>query len=84
MKKTMLLGVLLLSAATGFAQESRQDVSISAFGLIGPAVNGANSVYMVQSRTLGGLASYRYLLTPHSGLEVNYSFAQNTEYFRYF
>lgn len=83
MKKTILLGALMLSAAAGFAQESRQDVSISGFGLIGPSVNGANSVYMVQSETLGGLASYRYLLTPHSGLEVNYSFAQNTNYFRY-
>ena len=83
MKKTILLGALMLSAAAGFAQESRQDVSVSAFGLIGPAVNGANSVYMVQSETLGALASYRYLLTPHSGLEVNYSFAQHTSYFRY-
>ena len=83
MKKTILLGALMLSAACGYAQESRQDVSISGFGLIGPTVSGANSVYMVTSETLGGLASYRYLLTPHSGLEVNYSFAQNTNYFRY-
>ena len=36
MKKTILLGVLMLSAAAGFAQESRQDVSFSGTGLFSP------------------------------------------------
>lgn len=82
MKKTILLGALMLSAATGFAQESRQDASISGYGLLGMRVNGAGGVYITnQSKTGGILASYRYLLTPHSALELNYSFAQNTLYF---
>jgi len=73
---------MLLTAAAGYAQESRQDVSISGFGLLQPNVNGAGAVYIKSSITTGILASYRYLLTPHSGLELNYSFAQNTMYFQ--
>ena len=82
MKKTILLGALMLTAAAGYAQESRQDVSLSGFGLVDPQVNGSGGVYEHASRTAGVLASYRYLLTPHSGLELNYSFAQNTMYFQ--
>ena len=78
MKKMMLLGALILSAAAGQAQESRQDVSVSAIGLFAPQVNG-NSVRMNTSSTYGFLASYRYMLTPRSALEVNYSFAQNQQ-----
>jgi opacity protein-like surface antigen len=83
MKKIFLLGALMLSAAAGFAQESRQDVSISAFGLYGPQVHGATNVVMTPTTSLGALVSYRFLLTPRSGLELNYSFAQNTNYFLY-
>ncbi len=83
MKKMILLGAVMLSAAAGFAQESRQDISISGFGLIGPTVHGSNSVTLRSSKTAGVLLSYRYLLTPHSALEANYSWAQNTNYFQY-
>lgn len=82
MKKTILLSAVLLSTAAGFAQESRQDVSISAMGLIGPNVQGNTNVYQRSTKTLGALVSYRYLLTPHSALEANYSFAQNTNYYQ--
>ncbi len=78
MKKMMLLGALILSAAAGQAQESRQDVSVSAIGLFAPQVNG-NAVRMNTSSTFGFLGSYRYMLTPRSALEVNYSFAQNQQ-----
>jgi outer membrane immunogenic protein len=78
MKKMMLLGALVLSSVAGHAQESRQDISISGFGLFAPQVNG-NSVKMNTSSTYGFLASYRYMLTPRSALEVNYSFAQNQQ-----
>lgn len=79
MKKMMLLGACLLAAvASGHAQESRQDVSVSGFETIVPDVYG-NGVYpMHTSMTTGVLASYRYMLTPRSALELNYSFAQNT------
>jgi opacity protein-like surface antigen len=78
MKKMMLLGALILSAAAGQAQESRQDVSVSAIGLFAPQVNG-NGVRQNTSSTYGILASYRYMLTPRSALEMNYSFAQNQQ-----
>jgi outer membrane immunogenic protein len=80
MKKTMLLlGALLLSGASGYAQESRQDVSISATAPIAPEIIG-NAIQRTSSMTLGFLASYRYLLTPRSGLEVNYGYQQLTHY----
>jgi opacity protein-like surface antigen len=80
MKKMMLLGALLLSASAGFAQESRQDVSISGTALWGPNVNG-NAVQMYTTVTTGILASYRYMLTPHSALEGNYQFSQDSTRF---
>ncbi len=80
MKKTILLGAVMLAAAAGFAQESRQDISISGLGLVGPTVHG-NGVTLESSKTGGVLLSYRYLVTPHSALELNYSFAQYTNYY---
>jgi outer membrane immunogenic protein len=79
MKKTMLLGVLMLSAAAGYAQESRQDVSFSGTGIFGPTIHGANTVQQSSTGALGLLLSYRYMLTPRSALEVNYGFGQNSQ-----
>lgn len=78
MKKTMLLGALLLSAAAGYAQESRQDVSISASGNFAPTIHGATGTFATYNASLGALVSYRYLLTPRSGIEANYGYTQNT------
>lgn len=79
MKKTiLLLGALMLSAMAGYAQESRQDVSISGSGLFAPVITG-NSVHKSTTTTLGLLASYRYMLTPRSALELNYGYGQNTQ-----
>lgn len=81
MKKTMLLGALLLGSAAVVAhgQESRQDVSASFFGVFAPQVNG-QVVHPLATTTTGGfLGSYRYMLTPRSALEVNYGFAQNSD-----
>jgi outer membrane immunogenic protein len=79
-KTTLLLGALLLSAAAGYAQESRQDVSISGDASFAPQITG-NSVQKNTSMTLGFVASYRYMLTPHSALELNYGYQQNTQYY---
>jgi outer membrane immunogenic protein len=79
MKKMMLFGVLLLSAAVGVAQESRQDVSFSGTGFFGPQVHSPAGVVMNSTGSLGLLASYRYMLTPHSSLELNYGFTQNQQ-----
>jgi outer membrane immunogenic protein len=83
MKKTMVLGALMLAAATGYAQESRQDFSASGIGLYAPSVHGANPVALNPTKTGGALVSYRFMLTPHSALEANYSFAINTNKFTY-
>ena len=82
MKKTILLSALLFSAAAGYAQESRQDASISGFETINPVVHG-NSVTLTPTHTTGVLAAYRFLLTPRSALELSYSFAQYTNYYQY-
>lgn len=79
MKKTMLLGVLMLSAAAGYAQESRQDVSFSGAGIFGPTIHGAANVQQSSTGALGLLLSYRYMLTPRSALELNYGFGQNSQ-----
>lgn len=79
MKKTVLLGALLLSAAVaGRAQESRQDASISAFEVVAPQVSGNAVQPMRTTKVTGVLGSYRYLLTPRSGLELNYGWSQNS------
>ena len=72
----------MLSAAAGYAQESRQDVSFSGTGIFGPTVHGAGNVQQSMTGALGLLLSYRYMVTPRSALEANYSFAQdNQKYF---
>ena len=79
MKKIVWLGALLVSAAVGAqAQESRQDASISAIEPISPQVAGNAVSPLRTTLTTGILASYRYLLTPRSGLELNYGWAQNS------
>ncbi len=82
MKKSMVLCALLAgTASAALAQESRQDVSVSGTFLIAPQVNG-NAAQLNTNGALGALASYRYMLTPRSALEVNYGFAQYVDHLR--
>jgi opacity protein-like surface antigen len=77
MRKVALLLVLpLMLAAAGFAQESRQDVSLGVTGVFPPYVYG-NTVQEHGRYGMGGLASYRYMLTPRSAVEGNYQYSQN-------
>ena len=82
MKKMIVLGALLASAAAGFAQESRQDASVSVTGSFAPLVNGTGGIKQSMTTAIGFLGSYRYMLTPRSALEANYSFAQNDQKFQ--
>ncbi len=75
MKKMMWMCALMAGALAAHAQESRQDVSLSALANIPPQVNGQGS-QITADIALGALASYRYMLTPRSALEANYSFSQ--------
>jgi outer membrane immunogenic protein len=82
MKKMMLLGVLMLSAAAGYAQESRQDVSFSGSGFFAPQINAPGGIQANSTGSLGLLTSYRFMLTPHSALELNYGFTQNQQIYK--
>ena len=88
MKKPMVVCALLagtaiaaMATAGAGAQESRQDVSLSGNVLLAPQVNG-NGDQLNTNVSLGALASYRYMLTPRSALEVNYGFTQYADYLR--
>jgi outer membrane immunogenic protein len=80
MKKIVLVIFLLaLSVAAGRAQESRQDISLSGFGLVEPFVASSTDVQVHSNYALGALVSYRFMLTPSSALEANYGMTyQNT------
>jgi opacity protein-like surface antigen len=82
MKKSLLMFLLLLplTAVSALAQESRQDISVSGSGIIPPFASG-NAVQLHATVGYGGLFSYRYLLTPHGGLELNYQYNQNVQHF---
>jgi outer membrane immunogenic protein len=83
MKKSLFLLLLLLPlvAVPAFAQESRQDISISESVWMQPFASGNGIRLHSTTGLLGGLVSYRYLLTPHSGLELNYQYSQNVQHF---
>jgi len=81
MKKLLLLFCLLpMLAAIGFAQESRQDASISYIGTYQPTITG-NAVAQTSDWAKGVLLSYRFMLTPSSAIEGNYGYSQfNTKF----
>lgn len=79
MKKIPLLFLLLpFLTMAARAQESRQDFSFSVAGLFPPFIS-QNGVQQTPTYGLGGLASYRYMLTPRSAMEANYGYDQNSE-----
>ena len=51
---------------------------MSVAGIFPPFITG-NDVQQTGTYGLGGLVSYRYMLTPRSGLELNYQYAQNAQ-----
>jgi len=73
MKKIVaFLFLMAMGAAASHAQESRQDISISGFGLIEPFIASSTDVQVHSNYGLGALASYRFMLTPTSAVEANY------------
>jgi opacity protein-like surface antigen len=73
MKKIAFIAFLLaVSVAAGRAQESRQDISLSGTALIEPFIASSTDVYVHSNYALGGLVSYRFMLTPSSAIEGNY------------
>ena len=73
MKKIALCAFLLaVCASAGWAQESRQDISLSGTALIEPFISSQTNVQVHSTTAYGALASYRFMLTPSSALEANY------------
>jgi len=72
MKKIALIAFLLAVSLAAGAQESRQDISLSGTGVIEPFMASSTTVQVSANRAFGGLASYRFMLTPTSALEANY------------
>jgi opacity protein-like surface antigen len=73
MKKIAIIAFLLaVCVAAGRAQESRQDISLSGTALVEPYVASSTDVQVSANRAFGGLASYRFMLTPSSAIEGNY------------
>lgn len=76
----VLLSLIGITATAAFGQESRQDFSVSAEAIAGPQVYG-NTVTQTSTVSGGFLASYRYMVTPRSALELNYGWAHNSQIF---
>jgi outer membrane immunogenic protein len=73
MKKIAIIAFLLVVyVATGRAQESRQDVSLSGSALVEPFVSASTNVQVHSNTAYGILASYRYMFTPSSAIEANF------------
>jgi outer membrane immunogenic protein len=73
MKKIAFVVFLLaVGVATGRAQESRQDISLSGTALIEPFIASSTDVQVHSTTAYGALLSYRFMLTPSTALEANY------------
>jgi outer membrane immunogenic protein len=84
MKKLSFLMLFLLAVATlpALGQESRQDISVSGSAIMAPfAAGNAVQLHSTVGYGPGGLVSYRYDLTPHGALELNYQYNQNVQHF---
>ena len=67
-----LVCLLAVCVAAARAQESRQDFSLSGTAYIEPYKASSTDVQVHSTTAYGGLASYRFMLTPTSALEANY------------
>ncbi|MGB6133900.1 MAG: outer membrane beta-barrel protein [Acidobacteriaceae bacterium] len=82
MKKSLLLVSLLsMLALPAFAQEARQDISVSVTDISAPFASGQTVQLHSTAGFPGGLVSYRYDLTPHGALELNFQYDQNVQHF---
>src|ERR1700760_405764 len=77
MKKFALVALLVtFSAIAARAQESRQDISVSGSVMLEPYKSSSTDVKVSAKRDLGGLVSYRFMLTPRGAVEGNWAMTQ--------
>lgn len=90
MKKLFLIMCLVsMLAGIGYAQDegARQDVNLSAMGVIQPYVEGNTAaptnppIQLKSTLGMGLYLGYRYLLTPNGAVEANYSYSHYTSKF---
>lgn len=74
----VLAGALLTTVA--FAQETRSSVSLNMTGVFNKT-SSSESLDQVPTNSAGYLINYRYDLNRHSGVELNYGYSRNTQYF---
>src|SRR5580698_1929131 len=80
MKKiACFLFLLAVCVSAGWAQESRQDVSLSGTALIEPFIASQTDVLVHSTPAFGALVSYRFMLTPSSAVEGNYGITYRNE-----
>jgi outer membrane immunogenic protein len=81
MKKiAWIVFLLVLCAAAGRAQESRQDISISGTGIYEPFKASSTDVQVSTNVGEGAMLSYRFMLTPSSALEANYGITYRNKF----
>jgi outer membrane immunogenic protein len=83
MKYLIAAGLLSLGLLVNGAQaqeESRQDITVSAFGIFQQGTTG-NGITQTGTESTGVLATYRWFFTDHQGVEIDYGFGRFNQQF---
>lgn len=83
MKYLIAAGLLSLGLLVNGAQaqeESRQDITVSAFGIFQQGATG-NGITQTGTESTGVLATYRWFFTDHQGVEIDYGFGRFNQQF---
>jgi hypothetical protein len=83
MKYTFVAGLLslgLLVSGAHAQESSRNDITVSGFGVFQQGSSG-NGVNQSATNSAGVLATYRYFFTDHQGIEVDYGFSRFDQQF---
>ncbi len=79
LRRVSVVGVCLLVAVTIAAgQEGRADVAVSGMAVFSKNTSG-NGLDQAVTNSGGVLASFRYAVRDHSGLELNYGYTRNSQ-----
>lgn len=79
-KRSIVVLCFIFLSSLMFAQESRSDIAVSAFGSF-PRQTTGNSIQQDPTNSGGFLLSYSYAFRSHSALELNYGFTRDTQYY---
>jgi outer membrane immunogenic protein len=71
---------LFLLTSMALAQGGRAEISVGVTGDFGKQTDG-NDVVQTSSNSAGGLATFRFSITPKNAAEINYGLTRNTQYY---